>query len=139
MFSIIEFVIGKYDPRQHCLQPPRQKARQDPGFVRVSEDNLSINIKTGNIEKYKENGQTSEWDVVTHRTTYGQRQATLTDADQDKIKEHGLKEDKASQLKPLWAAGYTIAECSGMKKEKGFSPRTVAKYHKAFQEAIGER
>lgn len=89
------------------------------------------------MEKYKEFGHTSEWDVVTHQTTYGKRSQQLTPADQDKIKEYGLRPDKAEQLKPLWAAGYTIAECSSMKKEKGFSPRTVAKYHKAFREAIG--
>jgi len=138
MFSLIELVIGKYDPRQHCLSPPRKKPGQQNNYVRLSADNMSVNHRTGNIERYNELGQTSEWDVVTHKTNYGQRATHLTEKDLDKIKEYGLSQDKAEQLKPLWASGYTTAECSAMKKEYGFSPRTVAKYTKAFREAVGE-
>lgn len=137
MISIIEFVIGKYDPDKYCLSPPRTRSRKETSFVRLSSDDMSVNMKTGNVEKYTDLGHVSEWDVVTHQTSYGQRELVLTPLDLDKIKFYGLKRDKAEQIKPLWASGHTIAEASAMKKEAGFGVRTVAKYFKAFNEAIG--
>lgn len=137
---IEEYVLLKYKSDRHAL-PPRQTSKRTTGqteYVNLAGHSLvGGQLWTPDMDDDSKTANAA-WRQDDVRTGFGQRQATLTKADIETLKERKLDIKKAMSIKTYWAKGFTISETSsilsrtGSQRVKGYSTRTVAEYYSAF-------
>lgn len=138
---ILDILMPKYSSGQHCIPAPSSKKKQVAQKLNIPLDKLSVS-PTGIVMTYEKKVDKG---VVQHefnqldKDMSSLKSGELTKLDIIILTDKNLDKVKAMEIKPLWAAGLSIAEVvMSKRRRRGFSQRTVAKYYSAFTSALSE-
>lgn len=141
--SIKQRLLSGYDPDRHARQPmptpDTDNQRTTPRRGRIHQTDSLRPDKRGKVTIAEQVAESTwQWQSASFQTDYGQRMAVLTPEERHELRHtRGLFEDKAEQLKILWAANYSARQAADQIGEYGFGERTVKTYWALFNRHAG--
>jgi hypothetical protein len=139
--SWILFALSGYDPETDARKSLKEDKKRTSSETDRLPDDVKPNVKTRWLEKSGQEGENPTWENLNaqKRNEHGREEA-LNQAEIDYIMHFQqsweyLTIKKAEELKPYWAANYTVSECvTAFGGRRGYKYSTVERYWRIFNQ-----